>query len=150
MAYTNGDIKRLGNRIVESKGAIGNEDLEILQEYRKSFTQPLTRTFSDLTQLKNRINRTGIIAFRLKRIKTIINKVIREPKMNLDRMGDIAGIRLILGSEQQIYKVLDLIQANFELSGRIRDYIKNPKDIGYKGIHIYIKDADFIKGLRFN
>jgi len=145
MAYTNGDIKRLGNRIVESKGAIGNEDLEILQEYRKSFTQPLTRTFSDLTQLKNRINRTGIIAFRLKRIKTIINKVIREPKMNLDRMGDIAGIRLILGSEQQIYKVLDLIQANFELSGRIRDYIKNPKDIGYKGIHIYIKDADFNK-----
>ena len=74
MKYTGGDIKRLGDRIVENNGTVEEKDLELLQEYRKSFTKPLTKTFNELTQIKNTIDRQGIIAFRLKRIKTIINK----------------------------------------------------------------------------
>ncbi|MGO3812662.1 hypothetical protein [Mesonia sp.] len=141
MNYTGGDIRRLGEKIVINKGSINNEDLELLQEYRKSFTEPLSETFNELTQIKNRIDRQGIIAFRLKRIKTIINKVLRKPDMHLNRMGDIAGIRIIVGNEIQLYKLLDAITTNFEVSGKIRDYQKKSKPIGYKGIHIYVKDT---------
>jgi ppGpp synthetase/RelA/SpoT-type nucleotidyltranferase len=141
MSYTGGDIIRLGEKIVQNNGNINEDDLELLQEYRKSFTEPLTSTFNDLTKLKNTVDRQAIIAFRLKRIKTVVNKVIREPKMKLNRMGDIAGIRIILKSEQQVYKLLDLIKSNFEVSGNVRNYIENPKKIGYKGVHIYIKDS---------
>tara|TARA_R100001369_G_scaffold14782_2_gene29503 strand:- start:4654 stop:5991 length:1338 start_codon:yes stop_codon:yes gene_type:complete len=142
MKYTGGDIRRLGERIVEHNGSINDKDLELLQEYRISFTQPLTETFNALTQIKNRVDRRGIIAFRLKRIKTIINKVLRKPDMNLNRMGDIAGIRIIVRTETQLYKIVDAIISNFEISGKIRDYYKNPKTIGYKGVHIYIKDPN--------
>lgn len=142
MDYTGGDIKRLGERIVVQNGEIYSNDLDLLQEYRKSFTQPLSKTFNTLTQLKNKIDRQGIIAFRLKRIKTIINKVIRHPDMHLNRMGDIAGIRIILRTESQVHKLLGVILSNFEISGKIRDYIDEPKKIGYKGIHVYIKDPD--------
>jgi hypothetical protein len=57
-------------------------------------------------------------------------------------MGDIAGIRLILENDKEVYKALELIQEQFEQSGKIRDYIESPKKIGYRGIHIYIKDKD--------
>lgn len=141
MQYTGGDIRRLGKRIVTNNGAINDEDLELLQEYRKSFTEPLTETFNELTQIKNRVDRQAIIAFRLKRIKTIINKVLRKPDMHLNRMGDIAGIRIILNSESQLYRLLNAITEHFEISGKIRDYCKEPKPIGYKGVHIYVKDV---------
>jgi len=141
MAYSGGDIRRLGERIVKNSGSIIDEDLELLQDYRLSFTIPLSETFSSLTQIKNKTDRQGIIAFRLKRIKTIINKVLRKPDMHLNRMGDIAGIRIIVRTETQVYKILDDIKRKFELSGRVRDYYDDPKPIGYKGIHIYVKDA---------
>jgi ppGpp synthetase/RelA/SpoT-type nucleotidyltranferase len=144
MKYTNGDIKRLGETIVKNNGIINDDELELLQNYRKSFTEPLSLTFNKLVAIKNNVGRDGIIAFRLKRIRTIVNKVLRNPSMQLNRMGDIAGIRIILENQNQVYKALKLIEAEFEISGKIRDYIANPKRIGYKGVHVYIKDKNFL------
>lgn len=140
MKYTGGDIKRLGESIVKNNGYVSDDDLDLLQEYRKSYTEPLSLTFNKLVQIKNTVGRDGIIAFRLKRIRTIINKVLRNPKMQLNRMGDIAGVRLILNNDDQIQRALKLIESEFEISGNIRDYIKAPKKIGYRGLHVYIKD----------
>ena len=140
MSYTNGDINRLGKRIVESNGEVNSVDLGLLQEFRTSFSQPLTDTFNKITLIKNSVRLSAIVAFRLKRISTIINKAIREPGMNLSRMGDIAGIRMIFENDKEVYKALELIQEQFDQSGKIRDYIKDPKKIGYRGVHIYVKD----------
>ncbi|MDX6745165.1 hypothetical protein SHK09_00055 [Polaribacter sp. PL03] len=142
MKYSGGDIKRLGTRIVELEGKINSKDLALLQEFRTSFSKPLTDSFNRIITIKNNVRQSGIVAFRLKRISTIINKAIREPSMNLFRMGDIAGIRLILENDKEVYKALELIQEQFEQSGSIRDYIENPKKIGYRSIHIYIKDKE--------
>mgnify|MGYP003109881364 CR=1 FL=1 len=140
MKYTSGDIKRLGGSIVKNKGYVTDPELELLQEYRKSFIEPLTQSFNKLIKIKNNVSKDGIIAFRLKRIITIINKVLRNPQMHLNRMGDIAGIRLIFDTDDQVYRALTFIKNEFEISGRVRNYIENPKTIGYRGIHIYIKD----------
>ncbi len=145
MKYTGGDIKRLGLKIVETQGKIDAKDLALLQAYRTSFSKPLTDTFNKIITIKNNVRQSAIVAFRLKRISTIINKVIRNPEMSLNRMGDIAGIRLILENDKEVYKALELIQEQFEQSGKIRDYIENPKKIGYRGIHIYVKDKEFGK-----
>lgn len=140
MKYTGGNIKRLGESIVKQKGYLIDDELDLLQEYRKSFIEPLTQTFNKLIKIKNNVSKDGIIAFRLKRIITIVNKVLRNPKMQLNRMGDIAGIRLILNNDDQVYRALSFIENEFEISGSIRDYIKDPKKIGYKGVHVYVKD----------
>jgi|TARA_B110000240_G_C13465379_1_gene438522 ppGpp synthetase/RelA/SpoT-type nucleotidyltranferase len=145
MSFTKGDIKRLGERIVTSNGEVNADDLSLLQEFRTSFSQPLSDTFNKIITIKNNVRQSAIVAFRLKRISTIINKAIREPSMNLNRMGDIAGIRLILENDREVYQALELIQKQFEQSGRIRDYIKEPKKIGYRGVHIYIKDSIYDK-----
>lgn len=145
MNYTGGDIKRLGESIVKNKGYVSDDELDLLQEYRKSFTEPLSLTFNKLVQIKNTVGRDGIIAFRLKRIRTIINKALRNPKMQLNRMGDIAGVRFILNDDDQVFRALKLIKDEFEISGNIRNYISEPKKIGYKGIHVYVKDPRFGK-----
>jgi len=142
MKYTGGDINRLGKRLSDSKGKhILDEDLDLLQAHRLSFTEPLFRVFKDLTQHKTRIERSAIIAFRLKRISTIINKTIRKPQMQLNRMWDVAGIRIIFNNETAVHKMLDIICKNYEVRGDIRDRFKNPKKIGYQAIHVYITDA---------
>lgn len=141
MKYTGGDINRLGVRIRECKNKhISDEDLDLLQAHRLSYTQPLFKVFQDLTQQKTKVQRTAIIAFRLKRISTIIDKVIRKPDMQLNRMWDIAGIRIIFDDENAVRKMLQLIKDNYEIRGAIRDRFSAPKKIGYKAIHIYITE----------
>lgn len=141
MSYTGGDIKRLGERLRECKGKhISDEDLDLLQAHRLSFTEPLFRVFKELTQHKTKVQRTAIIAFRLKRISTIINKAIRKPKMQLNRMWDVAGIRIIFSDEVAVRKMLDVIKDNYEIRGEVRDRFHEPKKIGYRAIHIYITD----------
>ena len=141
MEYTGGDIKRLGARLRECKEKyISDEDLDLLQAHRLSFTEPLFKIFKQLTQHKSTVQRSAIIAFRLKRINTIINKVIRKPKMQLNRMWDIAGIRIIFDDEASARRMVSLILEKYTVRGEIRNYFDNPKKIGYKAFHIYITE----------
>jgi ppGpp synthetase/RelA/SpoT-type nucleotidyltranferase len=143
MKYTGGDINRLGERLLEIKGKhIPDDDLDLLQAHRLSFTEPLFKTFKELTQYKSTVQRSAIIAFRLKRISTIINKVIRKPKMQLNRMWDIAGIRIIFGDEISARKMVNLIVQKYEVRGQIRNYFENSKKIGYQAFHIYITEPN--------
>lgn len=143
MNYTGGDIKRLGKRLREKKGKhISDDDLDLLQAHRLSFTEPLFRTFKELTQYKSTVERSAIIAFRLKRISTIINKVIRKPEMQLNRMWDIAGIRIIFGDEGSARRMVNLIVQKYEVRGQIRNYFEDPKKIGYQAFHIYITEPN--------
>lgn len=140
--YSGGDINRLGDRLRKCKGKhIPDEDLDILQSHRLSFTEPLFRVFKELNQYKTKVEVSAIMAFRLKRISTIINKTIRKPGMQLNRMWDIAGVRLIFRDEVAVRKMLQLIENNYEVRGRIRDRFEKPKEIGYRAIHIYVTDS---------
>lgn len=103
---------------------MNSEELKTLQEFRTSFQKPLTETFNKVRVISDKIYRANIIAFRLKRISTIANKIQREPGMRLSRMGDIAGIRCIFSNEKEIYKALEKIEEDFEVKRRVRDYIK--------------------------
>lgn len=143
MEYTGGDIKRLGSRLRECKGKhISDEDLDLLQAHRLSFTEPLFKIFKELTQYKSTIQRSAIIAFRLKRITTIINKVIRKPKMQLNRMWDIAGIRIIFDDEASARRMVSLMMEKYEVRGQVRNYFEKPKKIGYQAFHLYLTESE--------
>jgi len=82
---------------------------------------------------------------RVKKISSIIEKADRRsiPMEHLEeQMEDIAGIRIMCQFIDDIYEVVTLIR---ERSGKDftvlyeKDYIRNPKDSGYKSYHIIIK-----------
>jgi putative GTP pyrophosphokinase len=71
---------------------------------------------------------------------TIFDKPNRLPGMQLARMDDVAGCRLIFRSIKDLYA----FRARFhkaKFNHKLRndpdkyDYIKNPKQTGYRGIH---------------
>ena len=83
---------------------------------------------------------TIIVAQRLKRRHTIVDKLSRQPRMQLARMDDVAGCRMIFDS----IPALSEFRAKFH-KARFRhkrkndkdkyNYITNPRFTGYRGIH---------------
>lgn len=138
---SNTKINNIGEAISKRGGKITPSELELLQEFRTSFSKPLVNVFNIMRELAEKVHPSSIIAFRLKRIDTIINKLSREKEMDLSRMGDIGGIRCIFYNEGEVYNAKELIEKTFESGGKTRDYINELKrDIGYKGVHLYVKD----------
>ncbi len=84
-------------------------------------------------------NTTPIVAQRLKRMPTIIDKLTRYPAMQLTTMQDIAGVRAVLSSVQQAEQLAEkYLNSNFshKLVGR-KNYINSPRDEdGYRSIHL--------------
>lgn len=147
MSCTVGQIDKLGKRLREQK-EISQEDLNLLQDYRKSYSDALPFVFETLRKSAVRIDSHAIVTFRIKRIDTIINKLRRfENKegngdMRLSRMWDIAGCRCILSTsnQQSIFKLAANVLATKDIVERRRanDYVTQPKLDGYRSYHMYV------------
>lgn len=145
---SNGDINRLGQRIGASN-TVSIDDLNMLQDYRQTFQEPIARVFGFVLNAARKIDKRCIVTCRIKRIDTIIEKLRRfsdNPNggMDLSRMWDIAGCRCILNSldKKRLYRLLKVIQDEYGHNCKLNDYVLNPKDSGYRSIHIYVKDKE--------
>ena len=145
---TKGEIDRLGKRIGAST-VVSSDDMLLLQEYRQTFKDPISRVFSFVIESARKIDRQCIVTYRIKRIDTIMEKLRRyqgneNGSMNLSRMWDIAGCRCILNSSNQdkLYQLQKVILKEFGQDSKINDHIANPKDSGYRSLHIYVKDKE--------
>jgi putative GTP pyrophosphokinase len=94
--------------------------------------------------LKNKRNPISSVSTRLKSSKSIMEKMMRKHlDVNLTSMeqeiNDIAGIRVICSYIDDIYMIADALlrQDDVTLIAR-KDYIKNPKENGYRSLHLII------------
>lgn len=118
--------------------------IDTIGEFRAQFAAPLTKVVMGLRSFVNTegVDPAGRVAQRLKRMPTIVDKLEREPGMNLARMHDIGGCRGILPDELAVYRVVRRIKSRPKhLWGIVReyDYIKAPKASGYRGIHLVVR-----------
>lgn len=142
-SFSKSQIDKLGKSLYEilSRNELPtNELLELLQTYRIQFKETLKIACEELTRILNKVDNTGIITYRVKRLESIFSKIKRQPDMKLSRMQDIAGARCILQNETKIRHFYgQLIRSNvFEISSTM-DYIQNPKENGYKSLHVICK-----------
>lgn len=115
--------------------------LGVLDNFRALHAMPLN-TFQ--ATLRQRIKRLGIsdfiVAQRIKRKPTILDKLHRYADMQLKRMHDIGGIRVILPSLKELEAIKKLyLNATTRISHklvRVDDYISTPKASGYRGVHL--------------
>ena len=137
---TKKQINKLGERLRDKlleKQSPNNEDLKLLQQYRIDFRETLLTVSQELHRIMNKIDKTGIITYRVKRIESIFSKLLRERGMALARMQDIAGARCILENEKLVRNYLKELQQSQVLKIiSIHDYILKPKTTGYKSIHV--------------
>ena len=141
-------VNRAGQNV--ARNAATEEDLEIIDEWRSAHRAVLN-TFQAILRIRTRS--TGIVvAQRHKRKSTIFGKLRRFPGMQLARMDDIAGCRLIFKNEKSLIAFRrQLHKARF--NHRLRhapdkyDYITSPKSTGYRGIHdVYEYDVNSAAG----
>lgn len=134
-------IKAAGERLVE--GESDTETLDILNNWRSAHALPLQVIAEELNKIAISTDEDALLAKRLKRSPSIINKLKIQQKMSLARMQDIGGCRTIVDSIDSVYSVKDNFQKALEANDhkvvRITDYIQEPKASGYRGIHLVVQ-----------
>jgi ppGpp synthetase/RelA/SpoT-type nucleotidyltranferase len=129
-------VTRAGERIRQEIATA--DDLLVIEEWRAAHRGVLN-TFQAI--LRNRTRGTKVsVAQRHKRKMTIFDKLKRLPGMQLARMDDVAGCRLIFRSTKDLYAFRSRFhKARFNHKLRNEsdkyDYLKAPKLTGYRGIH---------------
>ena len=144
-------VNRAGQAI--KNGDPSEEDILVLDKWRAAH-RPVLNTFQAI--LRTRTRETNIaVAQRHKRKSTIIGKLQRYPDMQLSRMDDVAGCRLIFKTIKDLYAFrAGFHKARFHHERRNDldkyDYIEHPKSTGYRGIHdVYSYDVNSTVGKPF-
>lgn len=137
-------VSRAGDNV--RRNTATPEDLKIIEEWRAAHRGVLN-TFQAI--LRTRTKGTNVtVAQRHKRKNTIFDKLQRLPSMQLARMDDVAGCRLIFKNIKELNKFRETFhKAKFNHKRRNEpdkyDYITSPKDTGYRGIHdVYEYDVN--------
>ncbi|MFT3796593.1 RelA/SpoT domain-containing protein [Flavobacterium sp.] len=129
-------VNKAGDKI---KVDIFDNDASRTVDIWREAHRAVLNTFQAILRTRTR-NKEIVVAQRHKRKNTILDKLTRFPDMELSRMDDVAGCRVIFGTIEELYQFRsELHQARF-LHRRKNDvdkydYIKRPKKTGYRGIH---------------
>ncbi len=130
-------IDKAGSRIAQ---AFENEnDLKIVNDWRACHAYPINTFRALLNQRVARKFKNAIIAQRLKRLPTIIDKLRRYPGMRLTQMQDIGGLRVVLSNQSEVkslVKIYEKSRFRHELISK-KDYISFPRgEDGYRSVHL--------------
>ena len=147
--FGKGEIDRAGKSLLEwwitPELTLDNEPYKkaywIVQNWRDCHAFPLAVFQRMLRKRSREIDPRATIAKRIKRLPSVMNKLEREPKMNLSQMQDLGGCRAIVADIDSVYRIYDSFKQIDQGSPppwtiKCYDYIKNPKLDGYRGIHI--------------
>ena len=147
-------VNRAGRALTDATTTLWDADyeraLEVVNNWRASHNFPLN-TFQATLRLKTRkADRHGLVAQRIKRLSSILQKLNYQPQMRLTQMQDAGGCRSIVGSVAQVRQLESLFQEYKKHKfRRSKDYISNPKPSGYQGVHL-IYEYCSLENPRFN
>lgn len=137
--YSKGQVDAAGRDLVSDGTSFKSwiRALEILNNWRSAHGLPLNTMQVNLRRRARVIYPHALIAQRLKRVPSTIEKLRRFPKMNLSRMQDIGGCRAVLSTVRQVQALHHAYLDNdsHELVHQ-KDYILAPKSSGYRGVHL--------------
>lgn len=113
-----------------------NEAFEVMVAFRALHQLPLTTANMGLrSMVRTEKCAAPEVSQRLKRVPTILDKLVREPTLALAKMQDLGGCRAVLASVDEVYRVRDRIRFRRPVES-ISDYIEAPRDSGYRGVHV--------------
>ncbi len=114
------------------------EAASLVSYWRELHAKPLSRVSANLRYYLAEPPGPVVVAQRLKRRPTMVDKLIREPTMDLTQMADIGGCRAILPDQDGVTTVGRRLRQNWTLV-RTRDYVAKPKPSGYRAIHHIVR-----------
>ena len=136
LPFSGNEIKRLGNRLRD--GSREEKDIQMLEELRASFDPLLICMSARVDELLAKAKFRFLLSGRSKRTKSIIRKLQRSQNhgMDLSRMGDLVGLRVILPSLAEQDRALKTLTDELE-EKRINDYRSGERP--YRSVHVVVK-----------
>lgn len=145
--YSHAEVDAAGRDLVDMwfRPVVQEKELDrlgeawgILNNWRSAHSFPLNTFQTTLRTKARKAFPNVIVAQRIKRAVTIVHKLERLPRLSLSKLQDVGGCRAIVGSSTHVYKIRDAYldsQLRHELKHE-KDYIAEPKESGYRGIHL--------------
>ncbi|MEG1472213.1 MAG: GTP pyrophosphokinase family protein [Clostridia bacterium] len=120
---------------------------ELMMKYSSAIREITTKLqiLNDELSLQNQNNPIESIKSRVKRPVSILNKLKRkgiEPSIEniMLTLSDVAGIRVICPFIDDIYKVVAMLAKQDDVTViAVKDYIKHPKENGYRSYHMIVE-----------
>lgn len=128
-------------------GSVGSDTFQkaitLANKWRACHAYPINTFNSTLRRKIKKFSGDTIVAQRLKRMQTIIDKLKRFPHMQLTTMQDIGGVRAVMNSVNDVYKLADEYRDKSRFTHELvkeDDYIKNPRsEDNYRSLHLIYK-----------
>lgn len=140
---SNNELNRAGNTLTTSDPGSREylDAIKTVDQWRSCHEYPLN-TFNSTLRRKVKHYKGALVAQRLKRLPTIIDKLTRFNTLKLTQMQDIGGIRAVVGRANDV----KMLQAEYKDNTRFthtlvteKDYILRPKPDGYRGVHLVFR-----------
>lgn len=138
--HSRSQVKRAGELI--GAGSVGQADYHDarakISNFRSAHGYPLLSVYMHVRNKANQLSAEAVVARRMKRLPTILDKLERYPTMNVARMQDLGGCRVILWEVSEVYALVEALYASKSQSKIVhrKDYITEPQATGYRGVHL--------------
>ena len=135
-----------------------NNFAQVMMMYNCAIREVRTKFEVLNDELSTTTNRNPIemIKSRVKKPVSILNKLNRMGyEVNIDslmnKLHDVAGVRIICSFIDDIYRVADMFSMQDDITVlQIKDYIKNPKENGYRSYHMIVEIPVFFSNKKQN
>ena len=130
-----------------------NDVRELMTYYQCAIVEVETkfRVLNERFKLSIERNPIDSITSRLKSLDSIVQKLERKKlPMTVEaieqNLFDVAGIRIICSFVDDIYMLADCLVSQDDIKlVRVKDYIKNPKENGYRSLHLIVEVPIFLE-----
>lgn len=120
---------------------------EMMMMYTCAIREAKTKleVLNDELSVRNKRNPIEVIKSRVKKPLSIVEKLRRRGfevsiASVLANLDDVAGIRVICSFVDDIYQIADMLVRQDDVKViSVKDYIKNPKENGYRSYHMIIE-----------
>jgi len=141
LKFTRGEVDRAAALLASGKGLdqdTVDHAVAVIGNWRAAHAFPLNTLQMGLRRAAQKVLQGALVAQRLKRLPTMLDKLRRMPKTSLTRFQDIGGCRAVVTSLAQVLQIRDAYRRSRmkHTLVRERDYIATPRSSGYRCIHL--------------
>lgn len=131
----------IGGRIkLQNNSAEEKDAFNTFNNWRLSHAYPMHIITKNIKRMAANLSPDAVCVQRLKRARSIIIKLMRFPGMNLSRIEDIGGCRIVMPNVESARKLAERYisknKRHKRIKSREKNYINNPKRDGYRSIHL--------------
>jgi hypothetical protein len=143
-------VDKAGKAILDP--ALAGAGIDVLNSWRVAHRYPLNALHMTLRNRAKRVDVNATTAQRLKRLESVIRKLYRQETLQMSQMQDIGGCRAVLSNMNRLNMLRFMYETNplRHKLARTRDYISDPKEDGYRSVHLIYRFVGKATGSPWN